>query len=139
MDVRNCRMCGRLFNYLSGPPICSACVATLDAKFEEVKEYVYDHPRCGIQEVSEEMDVSIAQIKQWIREERLTFTEDSMIGLECENCGATIKTGRYCKACKDKLAKGLTDLYHVDKPVQQKQKDSRENPKMRFLDQGGNK
>jgi methionyl-tRNA synthetase len=113
-------------------------MAALDEKFSEVKEYVYNHPGVGIQEVSEEMEVSIPQIKQWIREERLSFAEDSMIGLECESCGVTIKTGRFCKACKDKLAKGLTDLYQEERTVQ-KQKDSRENPKMRFLDKNGNK
>ncbi len=134
MDVRNCKGCGKLFNYLSGPPLCPNCAQALDVKFEEVKEYVYDHPRCGIQEVSEEMDIPISQIKQWIREERLAFAEDSMIGLECEACGITIKTGRYCKNCKDKLAKGLGNLYHEDKPAPaQKPKDPRENPKMRFL------
>ncbi len=139
MEVRNCKSCGRLFNYMAGPPLCPSCIAALDAKFDEVKEYVYDHPRVGIQEVSEEMGVSISQIKQWIREERLSFAEDSMIGLECEGCGVIIKTGRFCKSCKDKLAKGFTDLYPVDKQLQQKQKDSRENPKMRFLDPHGNK
>lgn len=138
MDVRNCKGCGKLFNYMSGPPLCASCLSALDVKFEEVKEYVYDHPRCGIQEVSEEMDVSVSQIKQWIREERLSFAEDSMIGLECEGCGITIKTGRFCKSCKDKLTKGFTDIYPADKPVQ-KAKDPRENPKMRFLDNGGNK
>jgi flagellar operon protein (TIGR03826 family) len=138
MDVKNCKGCGKLFNYLSGPPLCPACASALDVKFEEVKEYVYDHPRVGIQEVSEEMDVSVAQIKQWIRDERLAFAEDSMIGLECEGCGVTIKTGRFCKSCKDKLARGFTDMYPTERPVQ-KQKDSRENPKMRFLDQNGSK
>lgn len=133
MDVKNCKGCGKLFNYLSGPPLCPYCAKLLDTKFEEVKEYVYDHPRVGIQEVSEEMDVSVSQIKQWIREERLAFAEDSMIGLECESCGITIKTGRYCKSCKDKLARGLNDLYPKEMPVQ-RQKDPRENPKMRFLD-----
>lgn len=134
MDVRNCKSCGKLFNYISGPPLCHACAAALDAKFEEVKEYVYDHPRCGIQEVSEAMDVSVAQIKQWIREERLAFAEDSMIGLECEGCGVTIRTGRFCKACKDKLAKNLTSLYPQEKTVK-RPKDPRDNPRMRFLDQ----
>lgn len=138
MDVKNCKGCGKLFNYLSGPPLCPSCAAALDVKFEEVKEFVYDHPRCGIQEVSEEMGVSIPQIKQWIREERLSFAEDSMIGLECEGCGITIKTGRFCKACKDKLARGFTDVYPSEKQVQ-KQKDLKESPKMRFLDNGGNK
>lgn len=138
MDVRNCKGCGRLFNYISGQPLCPTCTAAMDVKFEEVKEYVYDHPGVGIQEVSEEMEVSIPQIKQWIREERLSFTEDSMIGLECEGCGITIKTGRFCKACKDKLARGFTDLYPAEMPAQKK-KDPRENPRMRFLDQNGNK
>ena len=138
MEVRNCKSCGKLFNYMSGPPLCPTCIASLDAKFEEVKEYVYDHPRVGIQEVSEEMEVSISQIKQWIREERLSFAEDSMIGLECEGCGVTIKTGRFCKGCKDKLAKGFTDLYPEEKQAQ-KQKDVRETSKMRFLDKYGNK
>lgn len=137
MDVRNCKGCGKLFNYLSGPPLCPSCAQALDLKFEEVKEYIYDHPRCGIQEVSEEMNVPVAQIKQWIREERLAFAEDSMIGLECELCGVTIKTGRYCKSCKDRLAKGLGNLYQEEKPAHiPRQKDPRENPKMRFL--GGN-
>ena len=134
MDVKNCKGCGKLFNYMSGPPLCPSCAKLLDTKFEEVKEYVYDHPRVDIQEVSAEMEVSISQIKQWIREERLAFAEDSMIGLECESCGVIIKTGRFCKACKDKLAKGFNDLYPRDIAVQ-KQKDPRENPKMRFLDQ----
>ncbi len=138
MDVRNCKGCGKLFNYISGPPLCASCSSALDVKFEEVKDYVYDHPRVGIQEVSEVMEVSINQIKQWIREERLAFAEDSMIGLECERCGVTIKTGRLCKVCKDKLAKGFTDLYPSEKPIQ-RQKDSRENPKMRFIDTSGNR
>lgn len=138
MEVRNCKGCGKLFNYLQGPPLCPTCMKALDLKFEEVKEYVYDHPRCDMQEVSDECGVTIPQIKQWIREERLSFADDSMIGIDCEGCGVTIKTGRFCKACKDKLAKGFTDLYPMEKPVQ-RPRDPRENPRMRFLDQNYDK
>jgi predicted amidophosphoribosyltransferase len=137
MDVRNCKGCGKLFNYLSGPPLCATCIAALDVKFEEVKEYIYDHPRVGIQEVSEEFDIPVAQIRQWIREERLSFAEDSMIGLECEGCGVTIKTGRYCKSCKDKLAKGFNDLYQAPKAPEPVQKE-RDKARMTFL-KGGEK
>ena len=135
MDVRNCKGCGKLFNYLSGPPLCPACMAALDEKFEVVKEYIYDHPGAGMQEVSEELDVPIPQIKQWIREERLSFSEDSMIGLECEGCGVSIKTGRFCKSCKDKLAKGLTDLYPEEKQ-EQPAKQAREKTQVTFLKNG---
>jgi hypothetical protein len=136
MEVRNCKGCGKLFNYMSGPPICPSCADVLDLKFEGVKEYVYDHPGVGIQELSVEMEVPVQQIKQWIRDERLSFAEDSMMGLACEGCGVTIKTGRYCKLCKDKLTKGLTNLYAPSTPATQVQKEPREKSKMTFYKDG---
>ena len=139
MEVRNCKGCGKLFNYLSGPPLCPSCAKALDLKFEEVKSYVYDHPRCDMQEVSDEMEVSISQIKQWIRDERLSFAEDSMIGIDCEGCGVTIKTGRFCKACKDKLTNGLSNLYKQPERPVQRQKDPKENPRMRYLNKNDGK
>ncbi|MDI9508903.1 MAG: flagellar protein [Bacillota bacterium] len=133
MDVRNCKKCGSIFNYLSGPPLCPTCIRKLDDIFDEVKEYIYDHPRVDMREVSEVFDVSVQQIRQWIREERLSFAEDSMIGIDCESCGVTIKTGRFCKSCKDNLAKGFQNVYQ--KPEQkQKPADKRESARMRFLD-----
>ena len=64
MDVRNCRTCGRLFNYLAGPPICPECSKDLEEKFHVVKEYVRDNPNAPIATVAEENDVSVKQIKQ---------------------------------------------------------------------------
>lgn len=41
MDVRNCKMCGKLFNYTQGMPICKACEDELEKKFFEVRDYIY--------------------------------------------------------------------------------------------------
>lgn len=134
MDVRNCRSCGKLFNYVSGPPICPACQKVLDEKFDQVKEYIYDHPGASVQEVSEENDVSIAQIQKWVREERLSFAEDSLVGIACEGCGISIKTGRFCKACKEKLANQLENIYREPaEPIRtvNRRKDFLDNPKVR--------
>ncbi len=136
MDVRNCKNCGRLYNYVNGmPPLCNACMKALEEKFAVVKEYIYNHPGAGIQEVAEENDVSTMQLQKWVREERLAFSEDSPVGIECENCGAMIKTGRFCKACKDKLAHNLVNLYKKEDPPA-KRKNFKDNPnsKMKFLD-----
>ena len=132
-DVRNCKGCGKLFNYMPGhPPLCAACLKQLDSKFEQVKQYVYDNPKANIQKVAEENDVSIQQIKKWVREERLAFSEDSGIGLACEKCGAMILTGRYCKKCKEKMGDSLSKMYEKPKrEPQKKEKDA--NAKMRFL------
>ena len=122
MDVRNCKNCGKLYNYVSGqPPLCPSCVKALEDKFSIVKEYIYNHPGAGMQEVSEENDVTTMQIQKWIREERLSFSEDSAVGIECESCGKLIKTGRYCKSCKDKLASNLGSLYK--EPLKEAKKD----------------
>lgn len=131
MEVRNCKGCGKLFNYVTGPSICPRCTKELDDKFTEVKIYIYDHPGAGIQEVSETMEVSIGQIKRWIREERLEFSEQSMFGIECEKCGAMIRTGRFCHSCKEKLANNLSNIYR--EPEVEKKTDRRESAKMRFL------
>lgn len=136
MDVRNCKGCGRLFNFLNGPPLCPACMKALDDKFAGVKEYIYNNPGSGIQIVSEEMEVSVQQIKNWIREERLSFSEESSIGIECESCGALIKTGRYCKECKDRMTHSLSNAYKnppSEKKLQGVKMDSKDNPRMRFL------
>lgn len=133
MDVRNCRNCKRLFNYLGGTPICPECEKELEEKFHIVKEYVRSNPKVAIATVAEENGVSVKQIKQWVREERLEFSADSQIGLECESCGTLIRTGRFCEACKDKMTSEMENA--VRKPVVQvaPKKQSTGN-KMRFLD-----
>ena len=136
MNVRNCRKCGRLFNYVSGPPICMQCREALEAKFQEVKKYVQDHHGADIQEVSSECDVDPGQIRQWIREERLQFADDSPIRIACEGCGAMIRSGRYCDKCKTEMATGFKHAMGSGKPAEPEKKPTpskSERDKMRFL------
>jgi flagellar operon protein (TIGR03826 family) len=135
MNVRNCRKCGKLFNYMAGMPICPACKEVLEAKFQDVKKYIRDHRAADIKEVSEACEVESAQIQQWIREERLEFTSDSPVKLPCENCGTMIRSGKYCEKCKKNMANNLSSA--IDKPrqaalVEEPKRTSHDN-KMRFL------
>ena len=96
MDVRNCRMCGKLYNYIGGPyrGLCPDCVRKMEDKFEEVKEYINENGTATISQVSADCEVSVKQIEKWVREERLCFAADSPIGIACEKCGKMIKSGR---------------------------------------------
>ena len=132
MEVRTCRQCKRLFNYLTGPSICGSCKEKLEEKFIEVKEYVREHPAEGINEVAAANDVSAKQIRRWIREERLAFSDDSNVGIDCESCGRMIKSGRLCQDCKDKLLGKVEDLYKVDESIVAKK--HRDAARMRFFD-----
>ena len=133
MDVRNCKGCSRLFNYIGGQPLCPECLKALDVKFDQVRDYVYDHPRAGMQEVAEENEVSVAQIKRWIREERLAFSDDAQVGLECEGCGKMIRTGRFCELCKAKYINDFSAYARKDEPKEEKLVKS-SGAAMRFLD-----
>jgi hypothetical protein len=38
-NVRNCRRCGKLYNYIGGAPICSSCREKDEEDFKRVKVY----------------------------------------------------------------------------------------------------
>ncbi len=134
MEVRNCKGCGRLFNYIGGgPKLCQSCQKELEEKFQKVKEYLRTNPNAPLGVVAEECEVSEKQIKQWIREERLQISDDSPIGIDCEECGIQIKSGRWCAACAAKVKNNLAKGIDKPKPVEKK-KPTRDKDRMRFLD-----
>ncbi len=110
MNVRTCRKCGRMFNYIAGLPICPVCREALEAKFQDVKNYLRDNPGAGMNEISEACEVDKAQINQWIREDRLELSADSAVMINCESCGASIRSGRFCDKCRMNMTNSLNKM-----------------------------
>ncbi len=134
MNVKNCRKCGRLFNYITGQQMCPACKEELEVKFQETKAYIKEHTGVRLEQVAEACDIDVRQIRQWLREERLELTEDSMVVLDCELCGGPIRRGKYCDKCKQNMASNLSTLLKGQAPTadiisEGRKKDAR----MRFL------
>lgn len=135
MNARNCRKCGRLFNYVLGPIVCPACREALEQKFQQVKKFVQENKNATIPIVSEECDVEPGQIQQWIREERLQFADDSPIKLNCELCGTMIGTGRFCEKCKVNMARDLSGAFSKpQQTIEPKKKQGSTKDRMRYLD-----
>lgn len=132
MEVRNCVRCGRLFQYVSGPPICNVCKQKEEESFQLVKEYIYEHKNANMIEVSNETGVSVKLIERFLREGRLVLTEDSPIYLKCENCGKEIKTGRFCQACSMNLSNEMRMSTRAEE-VPSNRVESADKNKMRFL------
>jgi ribosomal protein L32 len=105
-DVRNCRRCRRIFNYIVGPPICSICKEQDEVDFKRVKEYLFKNPGATLSEVSIVLEISVGKIKSYLKEERLEIigNESNMV-LECESCGKAIRTGRLCDGCSAGLSR----------------------------------
>lgn len=134
MNVRNCRSCGSIFNYVTGQVICPSCREKLEEKFQEVKAYIRENKGAGINEVAEACEVDKAQIRQWLREERLEFSTDAAAFLSCESCGVSIRSGRFCEKCTLNMTRGFQDVLKDSRHAQAKpEKEDAEGPKMRFL------
>lgn len=64
MDVRNCKKCGKLFNF-TGTVMPGMC-KRVGIEVFDVRTYIYDNPKASMSTVAEEMDVPIQQIKKWV-------------------------------------------------------------------------
>lgn len=132
MDMRNCRRCGKLFAYVN-TPICPNCVKQDEDDFKRVKEYIYDHPKCSMAEVAQETQVSIKKITKFLRDGRLEIVEGMNFILECESCGAPIKTGRFCPKCTSDLGNSISGSVSVSKQEIEINKEGRK-PRMYTAD-----
>ena len=118
---------------MGGAPLCDGCRKKLEQKFQEVKQYLGDNPNASVNQVSEDNDVSVKQIKQWIREERLVISNGMAEGIVCENCGRPIHTGRFCESCKKTMVQDLSNAFEKPKPAERSLRTEKENDRMRFL------
>lgn len=86
-------------------------------------------------EVSEECEVEPGQIRQWIREDRLQFAEDSPIRIPCEKCGVMMRSGRFCDKCSAEMVGGFKQATQKAQPKPEPVRSHRtsEKDRMRFL------
>jgi len=108
LNIRNCKECGRLFQYDGISKLCFKCRKQDDEDFRRVKEFLYENPKETVTVVSEETGVSEDKILRYLREGRLEIVGDNPgILLDCEACGKAIRTGRFCDQCAHEIEKGL--------------------------------
>lgn len=133
MNVVSCSKCNRLFESFSGRQICPTCSIEEDRKFALVRKFIRAHKGAGVFEVSEACEVTTAAIINWVKEERLSFAEESNVVVECEECGTKIRMGRYCKTCKTKMIKNFQSVYKELKSAKVEAREKRSGVGMHFL------
>ncbi|MDF2907684.1 MAG: flagellar protein [Herbinix sp.] len=124
MEVKVCKNCRRLFKYIYGPELCQDCAGMMtgitseapkaekksimkplvleeEKKLDQVKEYIVVHPRATVAQIAEANEVSANRLLDWVREDRLEFSDDSEHAwFQCIKCGVKIKSGMYCFRCR---------------------------------------
>ncbi len=124
MDVKVCKNCKRLFNYVYGPELCPECYQLMSAnkvglnnssvestispevnenelKFIKVRDYIMLNPKATVAQIAEANGITPSKLFEWIREDKLEFSDDSsQAWFKCEICGTKIRSGRRCNKCK---------------------------------------
>ncbi|WP_312667792.1 TIGR03826 family flagellar region protein [Tissierella praeacuta] len=132
MNIRNCIRCGKIYNY-DGFKICPSCRRDDEKDFQKVKEYLYEYPGANMVEVEEATGVEASKIISYLREGRLEVADGSNLILQCEKCGVSIKTGRFCDKCSNDLQRELNQV--VDSARSKKTTiDKKTEEKFRLID-----
>ncbi len=105
-ELKNCKKCGRMFSSVNGQLFCSKCKSSDEEDFRVVREYVYDNPDSTVSDVHEATDVAEEKILKFLRQGRLMLKGDG-VGLECERCGKSVSSGRFCDKCAHELKNGF--------------------------------
>jgi flagellar operon protein (TIGR03826 family) len=121
-----------MFQYITGPDICPKCKQNEEELFQIVKAYLRKNPGAAMNEVSEETEVSISIIENFLKQGRLEVSPNSPIALSCESCGSKILTGRFCSKCHSNL---VGELSNTSKKMTDElsAKKIEKTEKMRFL------
>jgi len=97
----------------------------MDEDFIKIREYLYEHDRAGIEEVSEATGVTRKTILYLLKEERLIVGDENGPGcgfLTCETCRKPIHTGRICADCKNEVLSAIQENVRAVKTIKQEVK-----------------
>lgn len=117
MGLKNCSKCGRMFAGEDFIKLCEKCRDNDEETFKIVREYIYDNPSSTVVDVSEATGVDEEKILKFLRQGKLVLKGDG-VGLECERCGASISSGRFCDKCTHEMAQGFKKAFgQEEKPA----------------------
>ncbi|MCS7233110.1 MAG: hypothetical protein N3C62_00255 [Synergistetes bacterium] len=134
-DLANCIKCNRAFLWTGGRKVCPRCLEEEEKDFEKVYNYLRDHPRATIREISEATEVDEDEILEFIKQGRIQLKFTDVAGrLRCKRCGEPISSGEYCPSCLKEFQESLSKIQEeLGKDVERKEKE-KEMAKMYIID-----
>lgn len=106
MGLSRCPKCGELFTR-DRFPLCPACKVRENEQLDALRRYTDHNPDATMEDLEKISGLTHDQIIAHIREGRLISMNARQIMLACEQCGAEIMTGHFCRPCKTALAERL--------------------------------
>lgn len=99
-NYKQCEYCGRPLPNDYPKTLCPTCLDKI--LFSEVKEFIRNNDVNEFQ-VAEHFNISIRQVKEWIRQGRIEYKEKnsgaSLTSIHCQRCGSPVNFGTLCPKC----------------------------------------
>ncbi len=115
-NIRTCKFCRRLFQGLSD--LCPNCVDDLDRKYLQIRNYLDRNPASTYGEIAHGAEVDEKSVLYLVREGRLQLNGDgSNTGVRCLGCGGPVNSGRYCNACRQRIARQVEQARQKTEPL----------------------
>ncbi len=130
----SCKSCrGKVFHIGGGRYQCKTCDTIILDDFGKVKQFLEANGPSTAPVIAQHTGVRMDVIEWFLKNGRVEIMENSRYFLQCERCGCSIRSGRFCIDCARELTGGIQRIFFQE--VGEKPKKSTEmQGKMHFLD-----
>lgn len=110
-----CEKCkGKLYFMGGGRYKCNDCGNEVLDDFGKVKEFLEENGPSPSAVISENTGVRQDVIATFLKKGRLEIPDGSPCYIKCERCGCSIRYGRFCPECIQKLAGGIKVIFNEE-------------------------
>lgn len=115
-NIRTCKFCRRLFQGQGVSELCPRCADELDRKYLQIRNYLDRYPEGTSSEIAEGAEVDEKSVLFLVRDGRLQLSSGGDTGVQCLGCGRPVTTGRYCSACRARIAQQVEEARQKAEP-----------------------
>ncbi len=137
-----CKKCNGVMIFKGvGEYKCEDCGYLDYDDYGKVRNYIEQHKGATALEIENAIGVSQRTIRQLLRDNRIEVASDSRIFMHCEICGKSLRSGKYCAECEQKVHRRLEEQTRAEKQKMKSRRDmqgysthvDKDDGRMRYL------
>jgi hypothetical protein len=110
LKVAHCSMCGKVFQ-VTLRNLCNECAEIHDRQYDAVDRYLMKNRQATTEETAEATGVPVKQIREWIRQKKISLSANPNLTDVCDLCGGPSRTGQQlCANCSGRIKKDIDKM-----------------------------
>lgn len=110
VTIDNCLRCGQIYkkNFRG---LCKNCMDSIDSELQRVVSFLKRHPNITIEELSDNVEVSIKRITKFIKENKILIYDYPNLKYKCIMCVNQIRKREICDNCSQRVNREIKALF----------------------------